>query len=411
MRLVAASCVVSLALSLPRPFPRLRRPRCAPLTLEATEGAADAMSDAALRDLVARAWGGSTNRSVLPAWSGQNLWLWAQWRGTVLSHCLERALLTAAGGAVVLWSAKGGVRGGLPDPSHPVVARLAAVDAMWGHHLTLTTFVATFFLSHGYAFWRQMYVVARTIQGRLNDLGLLLAAHARAGDAAAAAAVAECARLARLSHLFFWAAVVRAAPSDDFPTSLNALLSARGLAALEAAGALAPGERSALLGPAAPPRDAWYLAALGRLAAAVADGVAGDQFRGGAGFESEALKAVVELRQNMLSVPDELAARMPLAYVHFVQCLVDLLCATAPLALFPRGGAFGIALCAVIALFFGGVVELSKAFLDPFGNRHVSNDSFRADVQVDVLLAESNRGLAAWHAHVDLLPRAASASD
>ena len=155
MRLVAASCVVSLALSLPRPFPRLRRPRCAPLTLEATEGAADAMSDAALRDLVARAWGGSTNRSVLPAWSGQNLWLWAQWRGTVLSHCLERALLTAAGGAVVLWSAKGGVRGGLPDPSHPVVARLAAVDAMWGHHLTLTTFVATFFLSHGYAFWRQ----------------------------------------------------------------------------------------------------------------------------------------------------------------------------------------------------------------------------------------------------------------
>ena len=211
MRLVAASCVVSLALSLPRPFPRLRRPRCAPLTLEATEGAADAMSDAALRDLVARAWGGSSSRSVLPAWSGQNLWLWAQWRGTVLSHCLERALLTAAGGAVVLWSAKGGVRGGLPDPSHPVVARLAAVDAMWGHHLTLTTFVATFFLSHGYAFWRQMYVVARTIQGRLNDLGLLLAAHARAGDAAAAAAVAECARLARLSHLFFWAAVVRCA--------------------------------------------------------------------------------------------------------------------------------------------------------------------------------------------------------
>ncbi|KAH8060670.1 hypothetical protein JL722_4783 [Aureococcus anophagefferens] len=245
MRLVAASCVVSVALSLPRPFPRLRRPRCAPLTLEATEGAADAMSDAALRDLVARAWGGSTNRSVLPAWSGQNLWLWAQWRGTVLSHCLERAA-HGAGGAVVLWSAKGGVRGGLPDP-------------------------------------------------------------------------------------------------------------ARGLAALEAAGALAPGERSALLGPA-PPRAA-YLAALGRLAAAVADGVAGDQFRGGAGFESEALKAVVELRQNMLSVPDELAARMPLAYVHFVQCLVDLLCATAPLALFPRGGAFGIALCAVIALFFGGVVE------------------------------------------------------
>ena len=69
---------------------------------------------------------------------------------------------------------------------------------------------------------------------------------------------------------------------------------------------------------------------------------------------------------------DERDGKMPLAYVHFVQCLVDLLCATAPLALFPRGGAFGIALCAVIALFFGGVVELSKAFLARFALQYVT---------------------------------------
>ena len=293
------------------------------------------------------------------------------------------------------------MRGGLPDPSHPVVARLAAVDAMWGHHLTLTTFVATFFLSHGYAFWRQMYVVARTIQGRLNDLGLLLAAHARAGDAAAAAAVAECARLARLSHLFFWAAVVRAAPSDDFPTSLNALLSARGLAALEAAGALAPGERSALLGPAAPPRDAWYLAALGRLAAAVADGVAGDQFRGGAGFESEALKAVVELRQNMLSVPDELAARMPLAYVQLIQVLVDSLVVLAPLALYSELGSLSVVATGLLTLFFKGLLELSKSFLDPFGNEGFPGQNIR----VDVLVSELNFGAQSrWSAAGAVLP-------
>ena len=86
------------------------------------------------------------------------------------------------------------------------------------------------------------------IQGRLNDLGMLLSGHlkrdAATGDFSGAALVAceDALRLARLSHVFFWAAIVRAAPSDNYDTSFNALLSSRGLGALVTKGALSPAQ-------------------------------------------------------------------------------------------------------------------------------------------------------------------------
>ena len=46
--------------------------------------------------------------------------------------------------------------------------------------------------------------------------------------------------------------------------------------------------------------------------------------------------------------------------------------------------------------FFSGILELCKSFLDPFGTRRVSNYNFRADIQIDVLLAETNGGLVSW---------------
>ena len=47
-------------------------------------------------------------------------------------------------------------------------------------------------------------------------------------------------------------------------------------------------------------------------------------------------------------------------------------------------------------MFTQGILELCKSLLDPFGTRRVSNYNFRADIQVDVLLAEVNGGLVAW---------------
>ena len=56
-------------------------------------------------------------------------------------------------------------------------------------------------------------------------------------------------------------------------------------------------------------------------------------------------------------------------------------------------------------------MELCKTFLDPFGNRRVSNADFRADVQVDVLIAESNAGLGMWPRRVEALTTRVAASD
>lgn len=96
---------------------------------------------------------------------------------------------------------------------------------------------------------------------------------------------------------------------------------------------------------------------------------------------------------------------MPVAYVHFVQVLVDVLCLMAPFALFPRAGLLTFFFSPLVCLFFEGLMELCKTLLDPFGNRRVSNADFRADVQVDVLIAESNSGLGLWPRRVECLSK------
>jgi len=111
-----------------------------------------------------------------------------------------------------------------------------------------------------------------------------------------------------------------------------------------------------------------------------------------------------ELRAALMSIPDELAARMPLSYVHFTHFLVDSLLLLAPFALYPKTGAFSIFLTGVMTLFYRGLLELSKSFLDPFGNKRVSSKFMAADLEVDVLLAESNAGSLVWPQGAAKLP-------
>ena len=55
----------------------------------------------------------------------------------------------------------------------------------------------------------------------------------------------------------------------------------------------------------------------------------------------------------MMQLPDELSARIPLAYVHLTSLLVDALLTLSPLALLPRTGAFTVVLCPLIVRFHG----------------------------------------------------------
>lgn len=78
--------------------------------------------------------------------------------------------------------------------------------------------------------------------------------------------------------------------------------------------------------------------------------------------------------------------------MHFVQVVTDVVLVLAPFALFPRLGTLSIALSGILGLFYRGLLELSKSFLDPFGN----DGSIGQNLQIDCLLGEINAKSEAW---------------
>lgn len=99
----------------------------------------------------------------------KRLELWRQWRGTVFSETWKSALLNMALATFGVFFFK--LYPGLKD-------LLEGFSILWGQLLSITTFTLTFFLNQSYGLWRKCYDYSRRLQGRLNDLGMTLAAHA-----------------------------------------------------------------------------------------------------------------------------------------------------------------------------------------------------------------------------------------
>ena len=131
------------------------------------------------------------------------------------------------------------------------------------------------------------------------------------------------------------------------------------------------------------------------------EGVDHAALRDSPGFEERLLRELTQIRAEMFSIGDFQAGRMPLAYVQLVQVLVDSLVIIAPVALYAKLGALSIPLCGLLTLFFKGLLELSKSFLDPFGNEGFPGQNIR----VDVLVSELNFGAQSrWSAAGAVLP-------
>ena len=103
---------------------------------------------------------------------------------------------------------------------------------------------------------------------------------------------------------------------------------------------------------------------------------------------------------KLATILDDLAAPMPLAYVHFVQVMTDTVLVLAPFALFPRLGTLSILLSGILGLFYRGLLELSKSFLDPFGNE----GSIGQNLQLDCLIGETNAGSVRWLENAASMP-------
>jgi hypothetical protein len=355
-----------------------------------------------------------SNRPVICEYEPDAFWLWSKWRGTVLSLVIVPILFNVCVGVGVdigahalsesTWSllAK-------PPADDPLIEQLQGLKSLWEYQLTLCTFILTFFMAETYKHWRSVYFTTRAIQGRINDICMLITMGSQGADEL----VARCTRLIKVSHTFFWAATPTCSngmgdggiedgdENDDIPLENrldNAigplLLSREGLRRLANAGELTKEEVEALLNSGLPPSQYSYIL-LEWVGLCIMDGLESELLgtRDGnhnSGLEENLLRQLTSLRAEYFNIGDYSAGRMPLAYVQLVQVLVDSLVFLAPFSLYSELGSLSIPLTGLLTLFFKGLLELSKSFLDPFGNEGYPGQNIR----VDVLVSELNFGAA-----------------
>jgi hypothetical protein len=312
-----------------------------------------------------------------------------------------------------------------------VIETFQNLNGLWEYQLSLTTFTLSFFVNHAYSHWRLTYFCTRAIQGRLNDLCMLVTLAATRsrrygevdgtigyqtrsavnGDDSdesnkdAKKLVHDVTRLLRMSHTLFWAAtptrtdgmgdlstreggILGDLPKDFDPSQFGPmLLSQRGLEMLVKYGQLTVREKEGLVACGLPPSQYPYVL-LEWAGLRIMDGIESGELRGGPGMEENFLRQLSMLRGEYFNIGDYNAGRMPMAYVQIMEVLVDTLNFLAPLALYTKMGAFNIISTGLLTLFFKGLLELSKSFLDPFGREGYNTHNIR----VDVLVSELNFG-------------------
>eukprot|EP00970_Alexandrium_tamarense_P010291 scaffold2066_cov172-Alexandrium_tamarense.AAC.8 len=341
----------------------------------------------------------------------------------------------------------------IPHSKDPIIETLSALNSLWEYQLSLTTFTLSFFVNHAYSHWRLTYFCTRAIQGRINDLCMLVtlgaARSSRYGEVDgttgyqtknangesidgsekdAKKLVQDVTRMLRMSHTLFWAATPTLSDgladvhhSDggmigehEMPKNFDAtqfgpmLLSREGLDMLVRYGQLTPREKEGLVASGLPPSQYPYVL-LEWAGLRTIDGIEKGELRGGPGMEENLLRQLSMLRGEYFNIgethypfaSDYGAGRMPMAYVQVMEVLVDTLCVLAPLALYTKMGTFNIVSTGLLTLFFKGLLELSKSFLDPFGREGYTAHNIR----VDVLVSELNFGASSrWVQAGDALP-------
>lgn len=142
--------------------------------------------DAAIDEAIDRATKMGNAPEFIAQFQPQSAWLWRQWHGTVLQSTWKPAAVMMLVSVLLIMVMEVARNVGshtwtlleVPDPNDGWVARLKGFTTMWGYLLTMATFVNSFFLSQAYGFWLATKGNVRKVQGRLNDMGMLLAVHA-----------------------------------------------------------------------------------------------------------------------------------------------------------------------------------------------------------------------------------------
>lgn len=323
--------------------------------------------------------------SVILSYRPQRAWLWRQYSGTVFKCCLETTLLSMLGCAMFVIFANTVAGESLwvfdflpPDGDLPFIQNLMELREIWNIQQTLTTFILTFFVNLSFEFWKSVYSCAREVQGKLSGFNLLLVTNVkRRKDGSLTPEgeifLEEVAQCTRLFHVLFWASKTK---------RFSVLITDEGLKRMESRGLMSPKQLESLLRADVPSNQLfsgpleWMML---RSNQAMDEGVLrSDDVR------SALLAEYISLRSAFTDVGNLLDGRMPLAYVQFVQILVDTFVLASPLALYPAMGEYSVFAVGLIALFYSGLNNLAKIFLDPLNNEAFCDNSIVFDIGVIV---------------------------
>jgi len=348
-----------------------------------------------LNELVEAATSTIRGRPVMKQFHPRRSWLWQQWQGTIVRSVVlneVRINLVWAFCAVgFVWHLLPRLLpGDLAGARVAVLASLKPMENFWALTQTLVAFVLSFFLSQTYSVWRDAYSIARKVQGRLSDQGLILATNAEREEGfpgrpytrRAVETIETWARYARLFNMLFFASVTR---------RFAPLATPKGLQALQAQGAITQDEVERLIST-----TSWHQTVALWMATLVTTAIDDGRVRGGASVAYQSNVNTANLRSHYAQMADKLSGRMPLAYTHLVQLFVDTLCFAAPLALVGPLGAVGAVVGTMfITVFYAGVLALAKMFLDPFDNEDYGGRS-GIRLEADTLIQEVNALTRRW---------------
>lgn len=321
-------------------------------------------------------------------------WLWGRWRGTVFEHnyrtVLGNMLMSLIFIVVTRLVTEPSWKFGLvPDKSHPFIQRLDIIRKIWSYQMSLTTFILTFYVQKAYSFWQQLYDIGRGIQGRLNDFHLLLATGAKRNPDGtftdeSKKLLDDVGAYSRLLHALMWSCYAR---------RFRILGTTKGLERMATRGLITSRQLTVLQNLNLPDSQR-HNACLEWMMIRSWQGIDDGTIRKDESLSQRLLDQMCRLRATFATIGDKLAGRMPLPYTHLVQILVDSFIAISPVALYPDLGAYSIFSVGVLTLFYTGLMDLAKVFLDPLDNEDFTKNSI--DMDLGVLIRESNGGSTRW---------------
>lgn len=346
-----------------------------------------------LDDLIEESMRTTARFPVMMQFDPSSGWIWRRWKGTVFSETWRTFLSNMGYASIICLIFK--------TFNNQFLENLSGFNILWGQLLSVTTFTLTFFTNQSYSFWRNCYGFSRRLQGRLNDLGMTLAGHAARVEPTkeeaekgifstytepARETLELMARYIRVFNLLTYA---------SFTGSHRPLLTPQGMRRLVERGIITEDERKVLSDAQVPVTQRHNILLLWIIRLFVDARKAG-HIEGSDGFESQFLEKIHVIRAQYGAIGDELAGRMPLAYAHIVQVLVDVILWMYPFMAFSTGMTpiLGVLGTGLLTMFYQGLFNLAKQFLDPYDNENYGKGD--DPLCIDTLIAETNAGSVRW---------------